>query len=158
MGVLASSISPHRRGYASPQRVKVCLNTSIIKLIVLWYSLLNMCVHKHTLAWAITPLQFQWWHTGEGFFNMKISSNYSWMLSFNPDTTKFTLIRGKKVQFFFYFPSPPPPHRKKWTFTSYGSIWQKFPTTLTLLENCFKLYMSKFVVYTDILLEMYICQ
>ena len=57
------------------QRVMVCLNTSIIELVVLGYSMLN------PLAVTVAPLEFQWWHTGERIFNLKIWSNYRWTLA-----------------------------------------------------------------------------
>ena len=66
-------LSYNRRGYASVQRARICLDTSTIGFIVLGSILMN------TLTWVIAQLYFQWYHTGEGihFLNLEHSSNYS---------------------------------------------------------------------------------
>ena len=73
-----SLYSANRGDYAWVQS----FNTPTIQLIVLGFSLLK------TLAWAVAPLKFQWWHI-EGaikiFVNIKNSSNYSWTPALNPE-------------------------------------------------------------------------
>ena len=52
------------RGYAWVQRLKVCLNISIIELVVFGNSLVNILV----TARPPPPPLFQWWHIGERIY------------------------------------------------------------------------------------------